>query len=984
MVMISKTNNIKGALLNIQSVTNKTLLITETINNYNLDFFVLTETWLTGTTADRSKIRELTPPHFRFIHKPRLSRGGGVGVILSKNFKNVTMHRSQIPTSFEILDFSCNIMNRKLRFITIYRPEGNFEHFLTEFEDYMNELNDDSIWTLISGDLNIWVDDNSSQYANRFKDLLNSLNLENNIHFPTAASGHTLDLVITNYDTNLVSEMDSLRLDNMFHFLVLFNVNVLRHRNEFKLITYRSKRNFDPDRFIESCYTELMGSTEICTCVPHENLLKKNCVDCFCKLYNKVFSNNFNAVCPVKTKKINTGKDLPWFDSDIREARKERRRYELRWRRSGDEAARTLFNESRNHVRRLIQKAKKKYYNTKIQEYSKDSRKLNQMFDDILGNITETTLPIAENDESLANDFATFFDNKVVNIVNTLTSPDDDSSIDDHFDDPVVPPPSLLEKFDVISEAEIKKIITSSKTSSNDLDPCPMKDLIKATNFHLLVEIITFIVNLSWNTKTFPDSEKTGIIKPLYKGEGNANELKFYRPVTSLSFLSKVIEKATLGRLNKFLDENNILPSNQSAYQKFHSTESTVTGVLDDLLLEVDKSKICLVFMLDLSAAFDTVDHDLLLQDLSEIGLGVQTTEWFKSYLRNRHFKVKINNTFSKSVPLPRGVPQGSVAGPNLFLIYTRRLTAILDAHNISYKLFADDTQGYHLIECYETDVKFVVDIILKCKKWLRKKLQKLNEDKSKLMFVGKKTCLNNLKTSQNLEVIFINNEPVKVESVLKNLGTWFDENLTLRAQVMSVVRSTNLQLRNISYIRKYLTISSLKTIATQQILSRIDYCNSLYIGLPNSLLRKLQVVMNKTARMIYSKRYDTRASPLLIELHWLPLRARIEYKICCLTHTAVHHGVPAYLKSKLQFLQYGDAIATRNSRNPLRLVEPRVDGSYGARSFSYNAPRLFNKLPQNVKSIVDSKSFKKKLKTIFFSWAFDLEEKTTNPDYKI
>ena len=172
--------------------------------------------------------------------------------------------------------------------------------------------------------------------------------------------------------------------------------------------------------------------------------------------------------------------------------------------------------------------------------------------------------------------------------------------------------------------------------------------------------------------------------------------------------------------------------------------------------------------------------------------------------------------------------------------------------------------------------------------------------------------------------------------------------------------------------------------LATQQILSRIDYCNTLYLGLPKYLQKKLQLVINKTAKMIVYAGYRERASPILINLHWLPLIARIEYKVCCLVHSALHTGFPAYLREKLQLLQYPNVVGTRNSNDTLKLFEPRVEGSYGDRSFTYKAPRIFNKLPRSLREIVAPDLFKKKLKTFFFSRAFDLQDQTTNPDYKL
>ena len=171
--------------------------------------------------------------------------------------------------------------------------------------------------------------------------------------------------------------------------------------------------------------------------------------------------------------------------------------------------------------------------------------------------------------------------------------------------------------------------------------------------------------------------------------------------------------------------------------------------------------------------------------------------------------------------------------------------------------------------------------------------------------------------------------------------------------------------------------------LASQQILSRIDYCNSTYHELPAYLLKKLQTLMNKTARMIFKKPFGEHVSPLYIQLHWLPIKARIQYKLCCLVHTAMHQGLPVYLRSKLQRLMY-ENINTRNSNAAFRLVQPAVNSGVGERSFTFSAPRIFNRLPEDLRNEVDSKKFKKKLKTFFFTEAYDLEDKSTKEAYKL
>ena len=209
------------------------------------------------------------------------------------------------------------------------------------------------------------------------------------------------------------------------------------------------------------------------------------------------------------------------------------------------------------------------------------------------------------------------------------------------------------------------------------------------------------------------------------------------------------------------------------------------------------------------------------------------------------------------------------------------------------------------------------------------------------------------------------------------------DENLSFRAQVMRVVKSCNNQLKNIGFIRKYLKSNVLKLLASQQILSRLDYCNSIYTNLPAYLLKKLQVIMGKTARMIFKRPFGEHVSPLFIQLHWLPIKARIEYKLCCLVHNAIHQGLPIYLKSKLQRVNYENT-NTRNSTAAYKLIQPYVSSGIGSRTFTFCAPRIFNRLPSELRAENNHSKFKKKLKTFFFAKAYNLEDSTTRNDYKL
>ena len=205
----------------------------------------------------------------------------------------------------------------------------------------------------------------------------------------------------------------------------------------------------------------------------------------------------------------------------------------------------------------------------------------------------------------------------------------------------------------------------------------------------------------------------------------------------------------------------------------------------------------------------------------------------------------------------------------------------------------------------------------------------------------------------------------------VRDLGIQLDDNLSLTKQINLVVKSCNDQIRNIYFIRKYLTNTCLRILVINLILSRIDYCNSIYVNMPKKVLKRLQVVQNKAARLATGSSYEERVTPQLIQLHWLPIKARIVFKLCCLVYLALQNQKPTYLSKLLT--------PTRR-----RLFVPGIKSSYGKRSFSYTGPSLYNSLPLEIKNATNVQSFKKKLKTHLFTSAYDLQTKMTKDEYKV
>ena len=232
-----------------------------------------------------------------------------------------------------------------------------------------------------------------------------------------------------------------------------------------------------------------------------------------------------------------------------------------------------------------------------------------------------------------------------------------------------------------------------------------------------------------------PTSFKCAVVKPLLKKANlDKNNLKNYRPVSNLPFLSKILEKIVLTQLFSYLNSHSLLSPNQSAYRPSHSTETALLKVTNDILQALDHGNVSVLTLLDLSAAFDTVDHSILIDTLRHYyGISGTALSWFENYLSFRSQSVLINDFSSDNSDLCFGVPQGSVLGPVLFIMYSRPLSSLIDSHSILNQSFADDTQLY--TSCRPSDIDSSIATLQSCitdvKSWMTESKLKLNDDKT-------------------------------------------------------------------------------------------------------------------------------------------------------------------------------------------------------------------------------------------------------------
>ena len=526
---------------------------------------------------------------------------------------------------------------------------------------------------------------------------------------------------------------------------------------------------------------------------------------------------------------------------------------------------------------------------------------------------------------------------------------------------------SKLETFQHSTADEIFSLLCKLPPKSCPLDPVPTI-LLKDCAF-TFAPIISQIVNLSIDQATVPSVLKTALIRPLLKKPSLDHEcLKNYRPVCNLPFLFKILERVVFSRLSDYLLEYNLFDPSQSAYRPHHSVETLLINVSSFILQEMDSGSVTAMVLLDLSSAFDTVDHDILVNTLESLGIQGQALEWFKSYLSCHTQSVILNGFTSSSRPLGCGVPQGSVGGPTLFSIYLTGLQKIFQRHSVHYHLYADDIQIFvsfppHQIKASQT-LRNLENCIADIDAWMKSNSLQLNRSKCEFMLFGSKLQLSKL----DIVSISISGNDIPLSSACRNLGVMLDSQMSMSNQITSMCKSVRYQLRNIGFIRKYLTRSATEKLVHSLISSRLDFGNGLLYNIPNSQIAKLQKLQNAAARIVSLSSKRSHITPILQNLHWLPVKDRIVFKILLLVYHIVNETAPEYNKSLLR--QYQTTRTLRSSNSGLLHI-PLSKKSWGERAFAHAGPALWNSLPQELKNSNSSASFKGNLKSHLFTCAF-------------
>ena len=953
---------LKACCWNVRSLNNKVDKVMNYLVDNKISVSFLTETWLTD---DKNHITSTIKSYgFKLHHVIRKHdmkyRGGGVGIIYhnSLNFTQVFIRHG---SSFESVSAKFKDKEGNNTCCScIYRTEDLNESFFTDLDDFIGSIFVKFSHILICGDLNIHLDHVTSSYTVKMNEIVSSYGLYQYVSEPTHRLGHLLDVVICSNKViddksiNVINNINAL-FPKMDHFPIVFDLShsYSSEDSSIKTISFRNIKKIDRVLF----QTEL--AHELSTIEFKQNSFESTLIQ-----YNEKCTNILNSHAPVITKNINDRKSAPWFDGEYKSLRTCRRKAEKSWKKStlckdGTEQNKNeLFINLRNQCTQLANQKKYNYYQELFKKHSYSCKSLFGFVNSFLDRDQELELPPSTSLKDTVDKFNIFFHEKIEKIRSNFGN----STHESGFSSDNVFYGNKLTNFDPTTEDEIKEILDDVEFKFSSVDPVPA-NLLKE-NLDIVIPFLCDIVNISLSSGSI-DGAKIAHITPLIKGSSlDHSELKNYRPISNLAFIGKLIERVVLRRLNEHLTTNNLNISQQSGYKKHHSTETLLIRIVNDLLIASSESKATVVMMLDLSAAFDTVDHKKLLNILKvELGIDGTALTWFKSFLVGRCQRVQIGDEQSYEIIIKFGVPQGSVLGPVLFNIYIRSLYATAKKSIFAIQGFADDHQVYKSFSKLE-EYTIMVDEVPKCfieiENWMSKHFLQLNSGKTEIVVFGSPSVLSKL----SIQGVFLkSNTCIRLSPVVKNLGFRLDNTLTMKSQVSHVKTVCFHKLRQIAKMRCYLTTKQLTILIQAVIMTSVDYCNALYFGCYKTVINQLQLIQNRACRIIFGLKKRDSVTEKLKSLHWLKVEYRIQFKVLLLVFKCVHNIAPPYISELIPLNNFN---STRRSSFHI----PRISCD---RAFSSAAPRLWHQLPSEVKECRSIESFKNNLKTYLFKKCYSV-----------
>ena len=888
---------------------------------------------------------ELAIEGFNFERKDRQKQSGGGLLIFIKNEINYKRRLDLESTDIETvwLEFKFPFKSSILTCFT-YRPPSSDTAWIDLFEHQIQKSSAENLEYIILGDFNINF--NPICTNTKWINTMNIYDLEQLINVPTRVTKNTSSIIdhiyVTQPENIIEVKVPFFSISDHYPVCVTHKVGYsARNRKNGKHVSmkYRCYKKFNEDLFKEDLRNASLDDIE-----------KLNNPEECLKFFYKTFFSILDKHAPQKFKRIKSYRQPEWYNSEIHDARRLRDTYHKNkdW---------ENYKIWRNKTTAMIKTSKQNYFTEAIIQ-NKDTKtlwkyihELNpkdnigfptqlQHDNEIISDPSDITECLNQHFTGCAKSIKT---HKPVSVLKPL-----ENFLNDKFQ-------SSTEMFTIneISHDDVllslKKLNIRKGTGLDGLGPKLLK-----LSANVIYKPITHIINTSIRTNVFPSILKKARITPLFKN-GERENPNNYRPISVLPTISKLIERHVAKQLNTYLKHHDILYQTQSGFRENHSCHTALTKIIDTWLTELDKGNMVGSIFLDMRKAFDLVDHKILLEKLCLYNFSTYSLKWITSYLNDRTQQVQIKNNISKPELIQFGVPQGSILGPILFLLYINDLPLYTTSTQVD--MYADDATFYASgtnSACINVQLQSDMENI---KKWCHDNGMYINLDKTTTMLIG---TVNKLSNQSDIQV-YVDDKKLTNVSQQKLLGVHIDNNLAWNTHIEKLCKCLASKISLLQRLKKFLPLQARKLFYVSYIMPVMDYCCTVWGSTTQKNINCIIKLQKRAARIILNADFTTPSRELFITLDWLPFDKKIMYHKCVLVYKAINNQTPSYISNMLTPVNTINNNHTLRSATNHNLLLPKPRLNTLKRTFTYSGPEVWNKLPVDIKTASSLYVFKEK-----------------------
>ena len=968
-------NKFSTISLNVESINSKfskllTFLESLSEKDCYIDALLLQETWLTDEQCEKDTLNRYKIPGYHTIPLGRkCGRKGGLIIYLNEKY-SYTERQNLYKTSkdweglfIDVTHENGEKLANKITIANIYRPprdnysDASIDKFLKPMKDIIIKLAKENSTLISGGDYNINLLELHREKFQEYFDIFVSNGLFPQITLPTRFSKKKATLIdqifcrFSKYTSNHKAGIIMTKISDHLPCFSIINLNTKTIlKPKYIKVTKITQSNIDnfkvevENRINRTKFDRNPLTDPNINYDKLEKLIKDARVKCFPETTVK-FNKYKHKICP-------------WITYGILNSTRSRDRLYVQWKKINPLTEKySIFEEKfKQHVEildKLIRDAKIHYYKNDFEKAKSDIKKTWSKINEILNRIKKDgELPtyfydgdrVVSNNQDIANLFNNFFCGIGPKLAQSIKGPAGKSykdnlklTFESNFNFNTV-------DHDYICD-QIKLLKTKTSFGHDGLSSKLLKYIDTEVG-----DILACIINQSLLTGIFPDSLKLAKVAPIFKKD-DPHLTDNYRPISLLPVISKVFEKVVFKQVYDYFNDNNLLYKNQYGFRKKHSTELAGLEFHDKIVSELDQGKLPLAIFLDLSKAFDTIDHEIMLHKLRYYGITGISLQWFKSYLTNRRQYVQFKDSISSESPLTTGVPQGSILGPLMFIIYMNDIAHVTDKFH--FTIYADDTtliapicsfainsnQDYvHIAKNINEELQIITD-------WLALNKLSLNAKKTKMMiFHFHQRKISHMKL--NLKI-----NKTKIEQVKEFcfLGVMFDECITWKSHIKKIASKISVVVGTLNKLKRFLPQNILKMIYNSLVLPHINYGLLLW-GQNYGRIFKLQ---KWAMRAITCSKYNAHTEPIFAKLKLLKIEDIHKVALLKFFHRYTNKSLPKYFDNFFQrkYLTHGHA--TRHKNKPL---PPDFKKESTKNCLRFYLPTVIDNMPPHLLEDIETK----------------------------